>query len=202
MTFVWQDHHFIAGRLCLDFVNTLVYPDDPARREDRLRTAADLLGWRDAAAVRSGRFEGWPIAGGRAQLGGASDLRRARAIRATLERLFRTAAREGSIEPAAVARLAGFYRQQVAGLPLVAAADGLSLRGDGAGTPSDLLALVLQSAMELAFSPELKRVRDCPGCGWLTLDRSKNGRKKWCQMSVCGNRAKARRHYRRKRDDT
>jgi predicted RNA-binding Zn ribbon-like protein len=38
------------------------------------------------------------------------------------------------------------------------------------------------------------RVRACPGagCGWLFLDP--RGQRRWCVMSLCGNRAKARRH--------
>jgi len=41
----------------------------------------------------------------------------------------------------------------------------------------------------------------CPGegCGWLFFDTSKNRSRRWCAMEDCGNRAKARRHYRRSR---
>lgn len=43
----------------------------------------------------------------------------------------------------------------------------------------------------------LKRLKRCPGnndCGWLFLDSTKNGIRRWCSMAGCGNRAKARRH--------
>jgi predicted RNA-binding Zn ribbon-like protein len=55
------------------------------------------------------------------------------------------------------------------------------------------------SAADLLTSPDLARVKTCPGagCAWLFLDRSRNGTRRWCDMSVCGNRAKARRHYSR-----
>jgi predicted RNA-binding Zn ribbon-like protein len=36
-------------------------------------------------------------------------------------------------------------------------------------------------------------------CGWLFLDRSRNHARRWCDMKVCGNNAKARRFYRRHR---
>lgn len=41
------------------------------------------------------------------------------------------------------------------------------------------------------------RVGACPGhdCGWLFVNRS--GRRRWCQMAVCGNRAKQAAHTRR-----
>jgi predicted RNA-binding Zn ribbon-like protein len=35
------------------------------------------------------------------------------------------------------------------------------------------------------------------GCGWLFVDESRNGSRRWCSMKDCGNRAKARRHYRK-----
>ncbi len=58
-----------------------------------------------------------------------------------------------------------------------------------------LLWPVAWSAGELLASPDLARVRQCggAGCAWLFLDTSRNQSRRWCDMSVCGNRAKARR---------
>jgi len=60
---------------------------------------------------------------------------------------------------------------------------------------------VARSAAELLTSEQLDRVRECasPTCSWLFLDTSRNRSRKWCDMAVCGNRAKARRFYRRRR---
>jgi predicted RNA-binding Zn ribbon-like protein len=60
-------------------------------------------------------------------------------------------------------------------------------------------AAVAWSAGELLTSPDLARVRACPGtdCGWLFLNRS--GRRRWCTMATCGNRAKVRRFAARRR---
>ncbi|MEU1163642.1 CGNR zinc finger domain-containing protein [Streptomyces sp. NPDC005921] len=46
------------------------------------------------------------------------------------------------------------------------------------------------------------RLRPCanPECRLFLLDRSKGNSARWCSMAVCGNRMKARRHYRRTRD--
>lgn len=60
--------------------------------------------------------------------------------------------------------------------------------------------LVAASALSILADPrELERVKLCPGhdCGWLFLDETKNARRKWCLMEVCGNRAKSSRHYAR-----
>jgi len=62
---------------------------------------------------------------------------------------------------------------------------------------ADLLAPVLWSACDLIVSPEVGRLRHCLNdqCGWLFMDDSKNGSRRWCSMQSCGNRAKAHRHY-------
>lgn len=58
---------------------------------------------------------------------------------------------------------------------------------------------VARSAAELLLSDELSHLRMCAAedCAWLFLDRTKNQRRRWCDMKVCGNRVKARRHYER-----
>lgn len=60
---------------------------------------------------------------------------------------------------------------------------------------------VARSLAELLTSDELPRVRECAAdnCAWLFIDTSKNRSRRWCDMAVCGNRAKARRHYARAR---
>ena len=67
---------------------------------------------------------------------------------------------------------------------------------------TSLLAPVLWSAADLLVGPQLSHVRQCanPACGWLFLDTSKGGNRRWCSMSACGNRAKAHRHYLRQKE--
>jgi predicted RNA-binding Zn ribbon-like protein len=71
-----------------------------------------------------------------------------------------------------------------------------------AGTALALLAPVLWTAGDLLAGPRLGRVRRCanPECGWLFLDDSRAGKRRWCSMQSCGNRAKARRHYHKSRE--
>lgn len=63
---------------------------------------------------------------------------------------------------------------------------------------------VVESAVGLATSRSLDRVRECPGgespCTWLFLDKSKGGRRRWCSMAEgCGSVYKARRQTTRRR---
>jgi predicted RNA-binding Zn ribbon-like protein len=71
------------------------------------------------------------------------------------------------------------------------------------GMEADLASVlwpVTLSAAELLVSPQLARVKACAGCGWLFLDLSRPGTRRWCDMAVCGNRAKVQRHYARTRE--
>jgi predicted RNA-binding Zn ribbon-like protein len=60
---------------------------------------------------------------------------------------------------------------------------------------------VVRSAAELLTSPKLGRVKVCSGerCGWMFLDESRNGSRKWCDSRDCGNRASVRKHLALKR---
>ena len=49
-------------------------------------------------------------------------------------------------------------------------------------------------AVHAVFTLPAERVRGCGRCGWLFLDSSRGGRRRWCSMSTCGNREKASRH--------
>ncbi len=86
--------------------------------------------------------------------------------------------------------------------PRLAVVEGRVVRADAAAAGIEtLLARLAQSAADLLGNPgRLARVRVCEGegCGWLFVDDSRSARRRWCSMSDCGNRAKARAHYRRK----
>lgn len=62
---------------------------------------------------------------------------------------------------------------------------------------------VAEAALDVLRTADLTRVRRCPthegGCGWLFLDQSRNGSRRWCRMADCGNTAKARRLTERRR---
>lgn len=67
--------------------------------------------------------------------------------------------------------------------------------------PEGLLAPVAAAAAELLAQGDRSRLRQCAaeGCGRWFYDVSRNGRRRWCSMARCGNRAKVAAHYRRHR---
>lgn len=57
---------------------------------------------------------------------------------------------------------------------------------------------VAAAAGRLVVSTELAQVKRCAGCHWLFVDRSRNGRRRWCTMSDCGTQEKMRRYTARR----
>ncbi len=100
------------------------------------------------------------------------------------------------------------FRREMRVAILGGGASGMSVSLGGSSAPAvpwlrrqSLRDLISISALSvLADHRELGRVKLCPGhdCGWIFLDETKNARRKWCLMEVCGNRAKSTRHYARK----
>jgi predicted RNA-binding Zn ribbon-like protein len=64
-----------------------------------------------------------------------------------------------------------------------------------------ILGPITLSALTLLMEKDLSRTKRCEGleCGWLFFDTTKNKRRRWCEMRVCGNRAKVRAARARKR---
>jgi predicted RNA-binding Zn ribbon-like protein len=60
---------------------------------------------------------------------------------------------------------------------------------------------IARAAADLLASLDVALVRACssPTCQWLFLDTSKNHHRRWCSMKQCGNRAKVRRFYAKKK---
>jgi predicted RNA-binding Zn ribbon-like protein len=63
------------------------------------------------------------------------------------------------------------------------------------------LGVVLAATAGAMLDGSWSRLKICPGkhCGWAFYDHSRNQSGRWCSMNVCGGRAKARAHYRRRR---
>lgn len=58
------------------------------------------------------------------------------------------------------------------------------------------LSTIARAAVELFGSEAAERIRSCSAddCGFVYLDTSRSGNRRWCSMQRCGNRAKVRAH--------
>ena len=119
------------------------------------------------------------------------------AVREAADRLFRSAASDGSME---TAHLPALLRACAACLDGKTGAIGASENPFGdPSRPIAFEAALAISALSLLSGDSSKKLKVCPNCNWLFLDRSRNSSRLWCDMTVCGNRHKAKRHYRRRK---
>ncbi|WP_027052772.1 CGNR zinc finger domain-containing protein [Mesorhizobium erdmanii] len=193
MTVAWTPHRFTGGLLALDTANTVVLRGDPERTFDRFDDPAEIARFADAASgFRAGEL-------GDRRLTVSSPAAIAPivlAIRETTDRLFRGTVSNGAV---ATADLPDFLRACAEGLAGCRTEIGVPGRpfGDPV-TPIAFEAALAVSALSLLREDTLARLRICPNCTWLFVDRSRNSCRLWCDMAVCGNRQKASRHYRRR----
>lgn len=189
----------IGGRPSLDFVNS----EGGSRNgpPERLSEYADLARWCvHAGVVGEEVARRWLEQAGERPEEATGVHARALELREALYRLFAAAIEE--VEPAA-ADLEVFHRElgeALARLRVVPTGDGYGWRFVASQDRLDRpLWTLVRDAADLLGSDLLARVKECGGrdCVWLFLDESRNRSRRWCQMGVCGNRAKARRHYRR-----
>lgn len=185
----------IGGHPALDFCNTWAgWDGPPVPHQDWLATYDDLAAWSLYAELIS-----------------PDDLETVRRLAqrdpakadrvVTRARRLRTALHTAVLDPAdeeAMATVTGFVRKAGALIGLRAGATPSWQLAGPVQLDTPLLA-VSWAAAELLTTEPLDRVRACPGdvCGWLFLDRT--GRRRWCSMSSCGNRAKVRAHATRHR---
>jgi predicted RNA-binding Zn ribbon-like protein len=91
-------------------------------------------------------------------------------------------------------------------IELVPAPDGsVSVDHRHVGDPIDdaLARLADPLVLELTTGhPERIRICDNDRCRWVFFDASRTGRRRWCDMSTCGNRAKAARHRARSKGES
>lgn len=190
-----------GGRSCLDFANTL--EDRLGEPRDRLATFEDLVSWAgEAGLMDEGTRKELRKEAVEHPREAEGVLRAARDLRETLYAIFSSVAAGEAPAEQAVARLNQALAEAMEVFRLAPAGPGLewcwTLSGAGL---SGILASLVRDAAELLTSPEVGRIRECGSetCAWLFLDQSRNRSRRWCDMSTCGNRAKARRHYERSR---
>jgi predicted RNA-binding Zn ribbon-like protein len=195
-----------GGVVCLDFVNT-VGSRLTDRPSEHLRSYEDLLDWaRQAGLLAPEETEGFFRQAALDPEGAQETLSRALALREAIHRVIsRAIAGESQDEGdlSALNRELSVALSRLRVMPSGGAYGWVWDRsGDDGGALLDSpLWPVAQSAAELLTSSKLGRVKVCAGegCGWVFLDESRNGSRRWCDSRDCGNRERVRRHLARKR---
>lgn len=193
-----QAMELVGGDVCLDFVNTASGRENGAPEDEKLSSYGDLVTWAErvglVGAERAGRLRS---AASSSPVEAEAVLESARELREVIHRVFSAA--EPSKED--VAFLGVWAGKAGAERRLVAVDGGFAFGWAESDALDQMLWPVALSAAELLTSEERARVKACAGdtCDWLFLDMSRNRSRRWCDMKECGNRAKARRFYRKQR---
>jgi predicted RNA-binding Zn ribbon-like protein len=191
---------FIAGALCLDFANT-IHDSHAEDRGEELRRVSDLLQWaHEAGLLSSADHDRLAAHYGRHGRESAAALAKGIAARELLLSIFAGIANGRSVSPQRLSELNSALAEVPGRLRVHKRPDGIETewRSAAPGLEQVLFAL-LTDAAELLASERSGRVRECAAgdCTWLFVDESRNRSRRWCDMSACGNRTKARRHYQR-----
>jgi predicted RNA-binding Zn ribbon-like protein len=197
----------VGGHVALDLVNTVDWRGDPARRRDLLVTFEHLLAWAKAAGLLTpGAVRAMSASAQRDPARATRALQRARRLREVLAPVLTAAAHDEPATARDVRRLNMFLKAALRRrrLELRRTAFVWSWADDKSDAFDSLLWPIVLAAAELLSSDARTQIHECggKGCGWLFLDTSRNGRRRWCTMQGCGNRAKARRFYERTRANT
>jgi predicted RNA-binding Zn ribbon-like protein len=176
----------VGGHVVLDLVNTVAWRLDPERWVDRIAEPGARDDWLRAVGLPTGvDHRARPDA--HASRSRPDDLA---VLRETAYRVLQPVA--VGAEPEGVDELRELMVGAVSKAWIVQL-NPLRWRADDPVTELTL------ATWRLLEDEDLSRLKQCQDddCGWLFLDRSKNGSRRWCSSADCGNRARAKRHYRR-----
>jgi len=191
-----------GGDVSLDLVNTFKNRQTDGAKE-LIPRSSDFLSWaRQAGLLNQKQEEALQKKARHKQQAVESIFRRAVQLRECLFQLFSSVADGRDTPPDVLAEWNEYLQESLGYYETVRAGDGLhwALRSELHGIDT-VLWLIIHSAFELLTGPQAARIRRCASdsCDWLFLDTSKRGNRRWCDMTVCGNQAKARRYYQRKK---
>jgi predicted RNA-binding Zn ribbon-like protein len=184
----------VAGKLALDFTNT-ESGRDSAKHLDHLQTAADLVTWASHAKIISERDAAQSQRAVKGQSKLARQLiTRGRSLRESIYQVNSCVIAGRQPADKLLRSLIVIHAEMLAVATLTLHADNYMWAWD---PKFELVAAILGpitvSELTLLIQADLSRIKQCHGnhCGWLFFDGTKNKSRQWCDMSVCGNRAKA-----------
>jgi signal transduction histidine kinase len=189
-----------GGNTALDFANTAGWAVDEVTGRTEVQLAEferftryeRVVAWAREADVLPEREAAQILAAAAEQPAEAEQaLERALVLRLAVHRLFSAVARGDELDRPALTTVNAL-------LPAAHAAARVTLDEGGFGWTWDEGEVsldrpiwpVVVAAHQLLTSEALASVRECPGnrCGWLFVDRSPAGNRRWCAIEDCGNR--------------
>src|ERR1700683_930617 len=194
----------IADDLALNFANTESGRGFPSHQNHFLE-AANVVEWLRHAKALPVEETDWLQAhvAKRADLGGDL-LATAVDLRDAVHDIGASLGHRAKPPEAALASLSALHARCVAKAELAPGVASCRWQWSVRVSPVEAaLGPIALAAVRLFTEGDFGRIRECGGhaCGWLVYDTSKNNPRRWCEMEVCGNRAKQRRLAARRRAD-
>jgi predicted RNA-binding Zn ribbon-like protein len=194
--------HDVAIDDALDFIDTLEL--ERGEPLDHFTQPADTVEWlREHGLLHEGPLD--PAVARLMRPGPPADraLARVRQVRSALRELVDATVEKRRPAGTAVDTVNEAMRAHQR-LVLVSGPDGVALDHRHEGDPlDDALARIAERVAKAVSGDRADRLRVCDNatCRWVFFDSSPTGRRRWCDMATCGNRAKAARHRARARSD-
>jgi len=179
---VLPKHEFVAGRLSLDFCNSLS-PTRRATLRDRIAHPDDFLAWARRAGAKL------------TERPAPKALARLHRLRAALTAIFHAVAQDRTPPAGDLAVLNEELAEARAAERLAPAHGGYEVE-DAAPDLIDRFRHAIARDAAALLTGDLRRIKRCPAhdCLWLFHDESKNLSRRWCAMDDCGTLAKVRRY--------
>lgn len=189
----------LANNLGLDLVNTRIV--DNGANVDLLGSFDDLLEW----AVATGLLDKMQAAKSKRKWSGTREadslFRKALAFRDSLREMADDLVHSRRVSKSALGQLNAILRRKSGFFEVQHVGDKFEKQFHSEiGDINGLLVPIAESAADLLCFGDLAQVKKCENetCVLHFYDTSKNHRRRWCSMAVCGNRAKANAFYKRK----
>ncbi len=189
----------IGGELALDFANTSSGRGFDSH-SDHLQQPEHVAIWATRAKILPPNEAEWLTQAVAAQKAlGERLLEAALALREDVYQLGAAIADGRPAPPERIENLTKYHAQALARGRLAPIGANFVWTWDPRTAPIEaILGPISLSALTLLQQADLTRVKQCQGekCGWLFFDTTKNNSRRWCEMEVCGNRAKQKRFAR------
>ncbi|MEP3630864.1 MAG: CGNR zinc finger domain-containing protein [Hyphomicrobiales bacterium] len=180
---------FIANDVSLDFANTQVR--DRQELKDLVETSEHMMEWVKAAGI-STKPTNWQ----------EDDINAAKELRGAIRKVMNAVIDTAKPPKAGIEQINKALSHYGENAQLIFENDIYQLRErNKAPDPAMILGILAERAASLLVSDERQRIKCCshPDCILLFKDTSKSGKRRWCDMKTCGNRAKAEAYRTQKR---
>ncbi|MFB9795173.1 CGNR zinc finger domain-containing protein [Shinella granuli] len=186
---MWTPGHFIGGHPALDLTNAVFTRDMPNDDNELLKSSRDVGNWLHFVGLAT-QAQATAICG----IAAPAFMESVWELREASFSIFDALAAGKPPVPEALGLL---FKQAAKGLStgrLKLEETKAAPRIEHVANAEAVIAFLATVAIEAYFVLPRERLHACPRCGWLFLDTSRGGKRRWCSMQTCGNREKVARH--------